>query len=106
MTKTLSPQLPTVLDLVNQKNLTFTDICTRTGLNQRTVKHRLEFPWLFNVVELGRVAKLLEMTSAALFDLVMTLAEARGELSPDKLPTGRKAGRPPRAKSADAAPVE
>lgn len=30
--KLRSPQRPPVIDLVNQENLTFTDICTRTGL--------------------------------------------------------------------------
>jgi hypothetical protein len=84
------------MDLVTQKGLTFTDICSRTGLNSRTVKNRLEAPWLFNVVELGRMAKLLELTPEALFGVIMTLAEGGGELSPDKLPKGRKAGRPRR----------
>lgn len=108
MTNSTPPKATSVMDLVDEKGLTLTDICSRTGLNYRTVKDRLESPWLFNVVELGRMAKLLELAPEALLVLVMKLAEARGELSPDKLPKGRKAGRPrvPSNTGAESTPKE
>jgi hypothetical protein len=86
----------TVMQLVDEQGLTFTDIISRLGLNQRTVKHRLELPWLFNVVELGKLAKLLEYNASDLFQLVTAQAVANGEFNPDKLPKGRRAGRPRR----------
>ena len=86
---------PTLLELVEAQGLTFTDIINRTELNQRTVKHRLEFPWLFNVVELEKLARLLEgYSSADLFALATELARSHGEFNPDRAPRPRRAGRP------------
>ncbi|RZJ91269.1 MAG: hypothetical protein EOO60_08165 [Hymenobacter sp.] len=95
----------TVMHLVDELGLTFTDIISRLGLNQRTVKHRLEMPWLFNIVELGKLAKLLEHDPSDLFKLVTAQAEANGEFSPDKLPKGRRAGRPRRPQASAALPA-
>jgi len=97
--KSVSPapaHLKTIIELVAERNLTVTDIVGRLGLNQRTVKHRLELPWLFNIIELGRLAKLLEYDAGGLCQLVLALAASYDLLNPDKLPKGRRAGRPRR----------
>ncbi|QKG59163.1 hypothetical protein GKZ68_21010 (plasmid) [Hymenobacter sp. BRD128] len=90
------PVLPSLNELVDAQKLTHTGINSQLHLNQRTLKHRLEAPWLFNVVELTKLARLLQLQPGDLFSLVRALAERNGEFNPDRAPIARRAGRPRR----------
>lgn len=88
------PVLPTISELVDATNLTHTFILGKLHLNSRTLKNRLEQPWLFNVVELNQLANLLDLKPSELFERVTALAERHGEFNPNKASGVRKAGRP------------
>lgn len=90
------PALQSITELVDAQNLTHTGINSKLYLNQRTLKNRLKAPWLFNVVELNKLAKLLQLKPEDLFRLVTVQAERNGEFNPDKAPVARRAGRPRR----------